>query len=42
LGTVELTGGVVSEDCASSIAVSSHPIPRERVTTESDARIGRA
>src|SRR5580704_1638237 len=37
----ELTGGLAGEDCASSIAVRSHPIPRERVHTESSARIRR-
>src|SRR5271170_3361747 len=41
LGDDELTGGFAGEVCASSIALSSHPIPRERVHTESSARIGR-
>src|SRR5580698_5458150 len=37
----EPTADLAGEDCASSVALSSHPITRESVHTESSARIGR-
>src|SRR5580704_2703571 len=42
LGNDELTGALAGGDCASSIEVSSHPVPRKSVHTEGSTRIGRA
>src|ERR1022692_2925593 len=39
--TGELAGGLAGAACASSIVVSSNPVGRESVHTESEARIGR-